>query len=148
MQDPIFPGVFRMPPDYNNLSLQVISPLLVSYHPTVCGPPHLATAPVSIPTPPTPSSPPPNTPKHTQRLMDGADKGGRSEIEPPLLRIDPKWYVLRATLFPSLTSERIQLPRCSQDVLPTHQGQRSPRRLLYVVQAGGDRVRYRLRPEV
>ena len=32
-------------------------------------------------------------PKHARRLMDGAEKGEKSEQESLPLKIDPKWYV-------------------------------------------------------
>ena len=77
--------------------------------------------------------------------MDGAEKG---EKEPPPLKIDPKWYVRYTTPLASLTAQWIQLPRCSQGLLPTPQDRRSTTRLLHHVQEGGDRVRRGLCQEV
>jgi len=61
----------------------------------------------------------PTTPKHAQRIMEGAEKSDKAS---PPLQIDPKWYIVRrATSLESLTAHRIQPPRRSQILLPTHQ---------------------------
>ena len=80
--------------------------------------------------------------------MESAEEGERSGRVPQPLQIDPKWYVRHTTSLALLTAQRMQLSRCSQDFLPTHQDRRPPPRLLHDVQEGGNRVRYRLRQEV
>jgi len=55
--------------------------------------------------------------------MEDAGKGEKGEKEFSPLQIDPKWYVQYTVTTPlvSLTADRMQLPRCSQGFLSTHQ---------------------------
>ena len=75
--------------------------------------------------------------------MEENDKGkGGEEVkkDTPPLQIDPKWYVRYPTSLQRRAAERTQLPRCTQDVLSTHQERRRPSRFLRGLQEGGGRV--------
>ena len=83
-------------------------------------------------------SPDKHHPVHS--LMVGAEKAEAGGKESQPLKIDPGWYVQRQRSLRSLTADDPQFSRCPQNLLPTHQDQRSPPRFLYDLQQGGDRV--------